>query len=61
VNIGGMHHVPGKRKLMEMPSVDDADIEALKEIAGMGIAIDVRAVPTQRPHALDKVFRACHV
>lgn len=61
LNIGGMHYIPGKRKLMDMLAVDDADIESLKEIAAMGIKIDVRAVPTQRALPLDKVFSACHV
>ncbi len=61
LNIGGMHFVPGKRKLMDLLAVDDADLEALKEIAARGIKVDVQAVPTQRPLPLDKVFMACHV
>jgi PTS system mannose-specific IIB component len=61
LNIGGMHYVPGKRKLMDVLAVDDSDIESLKEIAAMGIKIDVRAVPTQRAMPLDKVFSSCHV
>jgi PTS system mannose-specific IIB component len=61
LNIGGMHYIPGKRKLMDVLAVDDGDIEALKEMARMGIKIDVRAVPTQRPLPLDKVFSACQV
>lgn len=61
LNIGGMHFVPGKRKLMDMFAVDDGDLQALKEIAAMGIKVQVQAVPNQRPLALDKVFTACHV
>jgi len=61
LNIGGMHYVPGKRKLMDVLAVDDTDIESLKEIAAMGTKIDVRAVPSQRALPLDKVFSACHV
>jgi mannose/fructose/N-acetylgalactosamine-specific phosphotransferase system component IIB len=61
LNIGGMHYVPGKRKLMDVLAVDDEDIEILKEIAGLGIKIDVRSVPTQRALPLEKVFSACHV
>jgi mannose/fructose/N-acetylgalactosamine-specific phosphotransferase system component IIB len=61
LNIGGMHCVPGKRKLMDVLAVDSEDIEILKEIAGMGIKIDVRAVPTQRALPLDKVFSACRI
>ena len=61
LNIGGMHYVPGKRKLMDVLAVDETDIESLKQIAAMGIKIDVRAVPTQRALPLDKVFSTCHV
>ncbi len=61
INIGGMHYVPGKRKLMDVLAVDDADLAALKEIAAKGIKVEVQTVPTQRPVPLEKVFTACHV
>jgi mannose/fructose/N-acetylgalactosamine-specific phosphotransferase system component IIB len=61
LNIGGMHYVPGKRKLMDVLAVDDADLKALKEISGRGVNVTVQAVPTQRPLPLDKIFSACHV
>jgi PTS system mannose-specific IIB component len=61
LNIGGMHYVPGKRKLMDMFAVDDGDLKALKEIAAMGIKVHVQAVPNQRALPLDKVFTACQV
>lgn len=61
INIGGMHYVPGKRKLMDVLAVDDLDLEALREIAAMGIKVDVQSVPTQRPLPLDKVFITCHI
>jgi mannose/fructose/N-acetylgalactosamine-specific phosphotransferase system component IIB len=61
INIGGMHYVPGKRKLMDVLAVDDADLVALKELAANGIKVNVQTVPTQRPVPLEKVFMACHV
>ena len=61
LNIGGMHYVPGKRKLMDVLAVDDEDLKALKEISALGINVSVQTVPTQRPLALDKIFSACHV
>jgi len=61
LNIGGMHYVPGKRKLMDVLAVDDADLAALKELAAMSIKIDVQTVPNQRPVPLEKIFTACHV
>jgi len=61
LNIGGMHYVQGKRKLLDVLAVDDIDLDALKEIASRGIRVDIQTVPTQRPLLLDKVFKACHL
>ena len=61
LNIGGMHYVPGKRKLIDVLAVDDADLEALKKIAAQGIKVEVQAVPNQKPLSLDKLLKVCHV
>jgi PTS system mannose-specific IIB component len=61
LNIGGMHYVPGKRKLIDVLAVNDEDVEALKELAARGIKIDVQAVPTQRPQSLERIFAICSV
>ena len=61
LNIGGMHYVPGKRKLLDVLAVDDIDLDALKQIAARGIRVEIQTVPTQRPLSLDKVFKACHL
>jgi PTS system mannose-specific IIB component len=61
LNIGGMHYVQGKRKLMDVLAVDDADLDALREIAARGVKVDIQTVPTQRPLPLNKVFKACHL
>ncbi len=59
LNIGGMHFVPGKRKLMDVLSVNAADLDALREITGKGIKIDIQTVPTQRPISLKKILETC--
>jgi mannose/fructose/N-acetylgalactosamine-specific phosphotransferase system component IIB len=61
INIGGMHYVPGKRKLIDVLAVNEEDLEALREIAARGIKIDVQAVPTQRARPLEKIFSICSV
>jgi mannose/fructose/N-acetylgalactosamine-specific phosphotransferase system component IIB len=61
LNIGGMHYVPGKRKLIDVLAVDDRDLEALKEIAARGIKVEIQAVPNQKSLTLEKLFKACHV
>ena len=59
LNIGGMRFVPGKRKLMDVLAVSDADLEALREIADKGVKIAVQTVPTQRPISLEKILTVC--
>jgi mannose/fructose/N-acetylgalactosamine-specific phosphotransferase system component IIB len=61
LNIGGMHFIPGKRKLLDVLAVNDADLIALREISSRGIQIYVQAVPTQRPLSLETVFTTCQV
>ncbi len=61
LNIGGMHYVLGKRKLLDVLAVDDADLDALKELAAKGVKVDVQTVPNQRAVPLEKIFAACHV
>ncbi len=59
LNIGGMHSAPGKRKLIDVLSVDDEDLKALREIAASGVKVTVQAVPNQKPLPLEKVFKVC--
>ena len=61
LNIGGMHYTPGKRKLMDVLAVDDADLEALRAIAAQSVQVDIQTVPTQKPMPLGKLFKVCHV
>jgi len=56
LNIGGMHYVPGKRKLMDVLAVNETDLQALRAISGKGIKIAIQTVPTQRPMPLEKVL-----
>ncbi len=59
VNLGGLHFAPGKRKIMDICAVDDADLEALKAILRRGVKIEIQTVPTEKPQQLEKVFKAC--
>ncbi len=59
LNIGGMHFIPGKRKLMDVLAVNAADLDALRVITGRGIKIDIQTVPTQRPIPLKKILDTC--
>ncbi len=59
LNIGGMHSLPGKRKLIDVLAVDDDDLKALREISAAGVKVTVQAVPNQKPLSLEKLFEAC--
>lgn len=59
INLGGMHYVPGKRKLRDILSVDDADIASLRSIMDRGISICIQSVPHEKPLQLTKLFAAC--
>ncbi len=61
LNIGGMHYVPGKRKLIDVLAVDDQDLDALREIASHGVKVTVQAVPNQKPLPLEKLFKVCRL
>jgi mannose/fructose/N-acetylgalactosamine-specific phosphotransferase system component IIB len=57
VNVGGMHVMPGKRRIMDVLAVDDEDLDALREIARRGVKIEVQTVPTEKPQQLEKIIR----
>ncbi len=59
LNIGGMHYMPGKRKLIDVLAVDDRDLDALRAISARGIKVEVQTVPTQRPMPLAKLYKVC--
>jgi mannose/fructose/N-acetylgalactosamine-specific phosphotransferase system component IIB len=61
LNIGGMHYVPGKRKLIDVLAVNDIDLEALKAISARGVKIDVQSVPTQKSQPIEKIFAVCSI
>ena len=59
VNVGGLHFMPGKRKIMDVLAVDDADLAALKEIMDRGVKVEIHTVPNEKPQPLERVFRLC--
>ena len=59
INLGGLHFVPGKRKIMDVLAVDDADLEALQDILRQGVKVEIQTVPTEKPLPLEKAFKVC--
>jgi mannose/fructose/N-acetylgalactosamine-specific phosphotransferase system component IIB len=46
VNIGGMHFENNKTQLFDAVFVDEKDIEAFRKLISLGVALEVRMVPT---------------
>jgi len=59
INMGGLHFVPGKRKIMDVLAVDDADLEALQDILRQGVKVEIQTVPTEKPQPLEKAIKVC--
>ena len=49
INIGGIKFGPGKRKLAKAVSVSPEEEAALKEILELGIELEVRMMPVEKP------------
>ena len=56
LNLGGLRYLPGKRKIMDVLALDDADLAALREILRRGVRVDVQTVPTERPQPLERIL-----
>lgn len=52
VNVGGLRGGPDKRKLTELVSVDEADLENFREMEKLGAAIELRMLPRDKKHLL---------
>ncbi|WP_232697325.1 PTS N-acetylgalactosamine transporter subunit IIB [Brevibacillus daliensis] len=48
VNVGNMHFAEGKVQISSTVSVDEDDKRAFRELAALGVELDVRRVPDER-------------
>jgi mannose/fructose/N-acetylgalactosamine-specific phosphotransferase system component IIB len=58
VNIGGIHHAPGRTRVLRYVFLSDEEREELKQLAGQGIRITARDLPGARPVDLHDLVRA---
>ncbi|MGY4104667.1 PTS N-acetylgalactosamine transporter subunit IIB [Ignavigranum ruoffiae] len=58
VNIGNMHMAEGKKQVVGSVAVDQADVEAFKQLRDKGVELEIRRVPTESAESIDKVFEA---
>lgn len=57
VNIGNMHISEGKRQVATSVAVDDADVNAFKELQDLGVELEIRKVPSESKESIDKLFK----
>jgi mannose/fructose/N-acetylgalactosamine-specific phosphotransferase system component IIB len=58
VNIGGIHHAPGRTRVLRYVFLSDEERQSLKQLAGNGIRITARDLPGARPVELSELVRA---
>ena len=45
INLGGLTNEPGKKQISKAISVDEQDVEILKELHALGVELEIRMVP----------------
>ena len=58
VNIGGVHHAPGRTRVLGYVFLSDEEREELMELSGRGAEVEARDVPGARGVGLDELVRA---
>lgn len=57
VNIGNMHMAEGKRQVVGVVAVDDADVAAFKRLQELGVELEIQKVPTESKEDVSKLFQ----
>lgn len=58
VNIGGIHHAPGRRRVLRYVYLSDEERQELKALGENGIRVTARDLPGARPVQLDDLVGA---
>ncbi len=57
VNIGNMHMSEGKRQVVGVVSVEDADVEAFRKLRELGVELEIQKVPGEPKENIEKLFQ----
>lgn len=57
VNIGGVHHAPGRTRILRYVFLGDAEREALRGLAATGVQVEAQDVPGARRVELEELVR----
>lgn len=58
LNIGNVHHAPGRRVVTNAVYLGDDDLHQLRKLADRGVAIEVRSLPDETPTDLRAALRS---
>jgi mannose/fructose/N-acetylgalactosamine-specific phosphotransferase system component IIB len=61
VNVGGIHHRPGRVQHLRYVFLTDAEQAELRELATLGAAVTAQDVPAARPVPLEELLAAREV
>jgi mannose/fructose/N-acetylgalactosamine-specific phosphotransferase system component IIB len=56
VNIGGIHHAPGRRQVLPYVFLSEVETDALRELAANGAEVSARDLPAARRVPLDQLL-----
>lgn len=57
LNVGGLPHKEGKKKLMDLVSVNKIEIEQLKDIESKGVEVEFRMLPRDKRKTLNQLLK----
>lgn len=57
LNLGGLHHAPGKTESLAYVFLDDADRARLRRLEALGVAVSARDLPSNPEHSLDDLLK----
>lgn len=52
LNIGNVHHAPGRKAFTDAVYLGDADLESIGRMTGRGVRVEIRSLPHEAPMAL---------
>lgn len=58
VNLGGIHHAPGRRRVLPYLFLSSEDEERLREVADGGAAVSAQDLPASRSVPLDQLLKS---
>ena len=58
INLGSSAYKEGKVNVTKALSFDQTDVDAIKELKSLGVALDVRGVPTDSPANIDDLIKS---